>query len=102
MIDQAIAENRFGERICYSLAILFALAGVAVLGCGIWLGQGLLALAASIPGALLWPALREARRIREKNLAIRLLEVPLSKPHTADEAAKLVSEMFKTLFSDDK
>jgi hypothetical protein len=102
VIDQAIRENRTGEKICYGLVLLFALAGLAVLGYGVWQGQGLIALAGSLAGAVLWPALRQARRIRKENQLLRLLEVPLTNAKTANEAAKVLSDTFKKLFSDDK
>ncbi len=49
-------------------------------------------------GIWIWPALRHALKVRQENLAIRLLEIPLSNVKSADEAARLLQEFFKASF----
>jgi hypothetical protein len=47
---------------------------------------------------LFWPALREARQIHKENMAVRLLEVPLSMAGTAKAAAEALRDAFTTVF----
>jgi len=98
VIDQAIQENRPGEWLCYAFAVLFVLVGVGVLVGGAIAGQGIVSLAGSIASILFWPALREARQIRKENMAIRLLEVPLSMAGTAKAAAEALRDAFTSVF----
>jgi len=98
VIDQAIHENRAGEWLCYVFAVVFVVVGVAVIIWGAAAGQGIVALAGSIASVLFWPALREARQIRKENMAIRLLEVPLSMAGTGKAAAEALREAFTTVF----
>ncbi len=75
VIDQAIRENRGASILCYALVILFTVTGVAVLIGGALAREGLVSLAGSVASILFWPALNQARQIRELNLSIRLLEI---------------------------
>jgi hypothetical protein len=45
VIDEAIRENRFGERLLYGFAVVFVLAGVAALIVGMVQSDGVVALA---------------------------------------------------------
>ena len=96
IIDQAIAENRLGERLCYAFSVTFVLLGAFGLTFGMLKGEGTVALAGSIPEALFVPAFIFARRIRSENIAIRLLEVPLNRAETAQGAAEALGVFFKT------
>src|SRR5262249_49367864 len=98
VIDQAIRENRAREWLCYLFAIVFFVVGVAVILWGAIAGQGTVSVAGSIATILFWPALREARQIRKENMAIRLLEVPLSMAGTGKAAAEALREAFTTVF----
>jgi hypothetical protein len=98
VIDQAIYENRAGESLCYVFAIVFVLVGVVVIVWGAAVSQGLVSLAGSIASILFWPAMREARQIRKENMAIRMLEVPLSMAGTGKAAAEALREAFTTVF----
>ena len=49
-------------------------------------------------GALFWPAMSAARQMRRENLAIRLLEAPLSQAETAQAAADMLQKMFIEVF----
>jgi hypothetical protein len=84
--------------LCYGLILLFVAVGITVLIVGTVRGEGLVSLAGSITSGLFWPAFNQARRIREQNLLIRLLEVTLSKETTAEEAARALQDTFLTLF----
>jgi hypothetical protein len=98
LIDQAIAENRLGERLCYILVVVFVVIGIGVIIWGASAGQGVVSIAGSIASLLFWPAMREARQIRKENMAIRLLEDPLSRAETAEEAARALRDAFVAIF----
>ncbi len=98
MIDQAIKENRFGEWLCYSFASIFVLVGVTVIIAGAVQGEGFVSIAGSIASVLFWPAMLQARQIRKENMAIRLLEAPLSLAATAEAAADMLQKNFIAVF----
>jgi hypothetical protein len=102
VIDQAISENRFGEYLCYIFAVVFVLVGVGVVIWGAWIAQGTVSIAGSIAGILFWPAMQEAPQVRRENIAIRLLEAPLSLASTATAAAEALREAFITIFANPK
>ena len=97
VIDQAVAENRFGERLLYGMACAFAAVGLFVL---IWAAinrLSIVALAGSGASALFWPAVNSARKTRKESVAIRLLEVPLSRAETAAQAADMLKNVYDEL-----
>ena len=98
VIDQAIRENRWASFLCYALVILFAVTGLTVLIGGALAREGLVSLAGSVASTLFWPALSQARQIRELNLSIRLLEIPLSSTDNAKEAADALRVVFLQRF----
>lgn len=98
VIDQAIGDNKLNEYLLYGFASVLVLTGVAVLVVGAFRGEGLVALAGGISSALFIPAMNEARKIRRENIAIRLLERPLSMAETAHEAADALKEFFLDTF----
>jgi hypothetical protein len=98
VIDQAIAENRVPEYLLYVFAFLFVLTGEILIGAAIYNGTSLSAVAGVVLNGLAWPAYRATRAIRSENLMLRMLEVPLMKAQTADEAAKMLTGMFETQF----
>jgi hypothetical protein len=98
IIDQAINDNKWSEWLLYSFAILFVLAGILALIWGMIKGEGVVALAGAIAGVLFWPAMNQARQIRRENIAIRLLEGPLSMAATSEEAANALKEFFVNTF----
>jgi hypothetical protein len=100
VIDQAIRENRFSERLLYSLAASFAIIGVGILVFGAVKGQQLTVLAGSISAGLFWPAARLARQIRRENIAIRLLEAPLGMAETAQQAAETIQRLVENILRD--
>jgi hypothetical protein len=97
IIDQAIRENKFSERLLYTFAALFVLCGMFALTVGIIKSDASIALLGAVAG-LFFPAMRQAREIRRENIAIRLLELPASKAETAREAAETLREFFELTF----
>lgn len=98
IIDQAIRENRFGECLLYVFAALFVVCGVIVLLCAVWRKDTEQAIVGTVASALFFPAMHQARQIRKENLAIRLLEAPLSHAATAGESAVAIRKAFLEIF----
>ena len=48
------------------------------------------------------PAMTTANEIRKQNMAIRLLEIPLNKAETAEEAAALIQQFFQSTFHESR
>jgi hypothetical protein len=97
VIDQAIAENRFGERLLYGMAVAFAAIGLLVLVWAAVTREPVVAVAGSISSYLFWPAAKFARQTRKESIAIRLLEATLSRADTAAEAARMLGRLFDEL-----
>ena len=95
VIDQAIADNRFGEYLLYSFAIVFVTAGVVLIGVGIFRNNPYAMIGGPVESVLFVPAMRWGWKIRRANIAIRLLEAPLSRAKTADEAATAIRQFFE-------
>ncbi len=102
IIDQAIQENRGAAILCYVLVVVFVVAGLFALIWGAWHGEGAVALAGSLTGGLFWPALNQARLIREKNMAIRLLELTVTGARDARQTAIMLRDVYRDLFSREK
>src|SRR6185436_16838360 len=98
IIDQAIAENRWNERLCYLFAVIFVVSGTGTLIFGLMQADGIIALAGAVANLLYFPAMKQAREIRKENFAIRLLEVPLSASKTSKDAADALTEFFGKVF----
>lgn len=98
IIDEAISENRFGERLLYGFAIAFVSVGLSVLIWGAMTRAPMISLAGAISSGFFWPAMRSARQTRKESIAIRLLEAPLSRADTAREAAEMLHRLFDELF----
>jgi hypothetical protein len=98
VIDDAIKENRCAEFFCYGLIVIFVGVGLLVIGIGVYNGSGLVSIAGSVAAALFWPALKHAVAIRQTNMSVRLLEVPLEKASTAGEAAIAIKNAFVSKF----
>jgi len=102
VIDDAIRENSSATWLLYGFAIVFVLAGVVELAVGSIrqnpISQGLGVVAA----ALFYPAITATRRTRKENIAIRLLEVPLSQAATEQAAAKMLHLLVRDVLSDKK
>jgi hypothetical protein len=99
VIDQAIKENRFPEYLLYAFAALFVLTGETIIGFALLRGSGVTAVAGVALNGLAWPAYYATRQIRAENLMLRMLEVPLNKAKTSTEAAKVLTDTFRTHFN---
>ena len=102
VIDQAIRENRRPEWICYGIAITLVLGGLFTLIWGTVSGAAIATVVGAVATSLFYPALSAARQIREDNIAVRLLEIPLSEAKTAEDAARTLNEAFTKLFVERK
>jgi hypothetical protein len=100
VIDQAIAENKSGEWLIYGFATVFALVGLFLLIWAALKGEPIAALAGTLSGTLCWPAVRAVERIRSQNMAIRTLEISLSRADTGKEAAEMLLHLYGELFRD--
>jgi hypothetical protein len=99
VIDQAIKENRLGEYLCYGFASAFVLGGLLVLGWSVYSDQSaIVTIVGAVTSGLCWPGVANAIRIRRENIAIRLLETPLSTAGTATDAAAMLREAFLRVF----
>jgi hypothetical protein len=97
VINQAVRENRVSENLLYFIAIIVVLIGGFALTYGVLTRQNLAAVAGAVSSSLFVPAMVFAGRIRKENIALRLLEAPLSRADTAKEAAEALSEYFVRL-----
>lgn len=93
VIDEAIAEGRRWERLCYALVVFFILLGSVVLVVGVVRESGLVALAGSVFAGLFWPALRYADGVRRDLVRTRMYEMALAKAKTADEMLQMLREV---------
>jgi hypothetical protein len=100
VIDQAIADNRKQEWILYSFSITCVLTGLVLILWGLFHGDKIFAGLGTLSSALFWPAMRYARQIRRESIAIRLLEVPLSKAETETAACAMLERFFRDLMLD--
>ncbi|MGA2879515.1 MAG: hypothetical protein ABSG13_11230 [Bryobacteraceae bacterium] len=94
VITQAIEENRKPELLLYAFACIFVLTGETLIGWSIYAGLPLTAIVGVVLNGLAWPAYNATKQLRAENLMLRMLEIPLSKAKTADEAAKMLTESF--------
>ena len=99
VIDQAIEDNKFSEYLLYIFASAFVFRGMITLVVGMLRSDGLVALAGSVGSGLFFPAMSQARQIRRENIAIRLLESPLSMAGTSHESASALREFFVDTFT---
>lgn len=96
IINEAIRENRAWEWVCWALTICFPVVGMTALVVGVVRDNGLVAASGAVAGALFWPALRAAETIRRANIAIRLLEIPLTRAKTSTEVAHAIRDVFRS------
>jgi hypothetical protein len=102
IIDQAISENQINERLLYAFSSVFVMIGTLAICWGVVRNVGLATIGGMVSSTLFLPAMQMARRIREQNIALRLLEVPLDRSESAEEAARLLRDFFATAFNMDK
>jgi hypothetical protein len=100
VIDQAISENKTGERLLYGFAAAFVTVGLSVLIWAIADKEAIFAVVGVLTSSLFWPAMNSVRRTRKEGVAIRLLEAPLSRADTAREASEMLQHLFHEVFRD--
>jgi hypothetical protein len=94
IIDQAISDNRRGEYHCYRSATVFILIGVVVIVYGLVIGSWPQTAVGAVVSGMFLLEMRDALEIRRENIALRLMEVPLSKATTAKDAAEVIRDVF--------
>jgi len=100
VIDLAVRENRLATYLLYGFSVAFVLTGIAVIIWSMVQRQPIMAIAGVADGALFWPAVRFADKIRRSNIMLRTLEIPLSRSRTAEEAAEMLRRVFEAHFLD--
>jgi len=95
VIDQAVEENRVGERLLYGMACVFGATGVFLIAWAAIEKLPFVAVAGALSTSLLWPSISSARKTRKESVAIRLLEVPLSRADTSEEASAMLHRFFE-------
>jgi F0F1-type ATP synthase assembly protein I len=95
VINQAIEENKAGQRILYLAAFFCLVTGVVILIWQIHHQQPVMAILGFLLALLSLPLFTWIKSTKKQNLALRLVEVPLSRADTAKQAAELVSKLFK-------
>ena len=95
VIDSAISENRSAERILLGIAGLFLGLGTTVLIVGL-IRDSVVAYAGVVESVLFVPAVSLVLRIRKENIALRILEIPLRKARTAQEAERVLIDFFRS------
>src|SRR5882724_1488270 len=93
IIEKAIEENRGREKLLVGFAFVFVLLGEVVLAWGL-MNDSLIAYAGVGESVMFVPAIMLVRRINHENAAMRLLEIPLRKAKTAEEAARVLTRFF--------
>ena len=96
LIDLVIRENRLGEYLLYGIAFTCVAGGMFALIWGVVHGQNVSMIAGTVTSGLFLPAMGRASQTRRESVAIRLLEAPLSQAATADEAARMLAQFFKS------
>jgi hypothetical protein len=100
VIDDAIRENLTAAWILYIFAILFVMCGLSVLVIGVINKDAIPSTLGAFASTLFWPSMTAARRTRKENIAIRLLEAPLSRADTAKDAADMLHKLVNEIMTD--
>ena len=99
IIDQAIRKNLAAQYILYFFAFLLMFTSLSLL---VWAvvfsGEALSIIIGAVVGSFCVPAVKSANRIRDENIAIRLLEQPLTSANSADEAARVLKNIYSQSF----
>lgn len=96
VVDAAIRENRFGEFVLYGIAIACVVSGLALLAVATIRRDPITGVLGAVCTSLFWPAAKLARQIRKETLAVRLIEAPLLRAETANEAAQMLQHFFES------
>ena len=82
----------------YAFAVVFVSIGAFAICWSIVTSVGLATIGGAVSAILFIPAMQMARRIREQNIALRMLEVPLDRAQTVEEASQLLPDFFARAF----
>lgn len=99
VIDQAIQENRFGERLLYVFACGMFGVGIALIIHGMIVGSTTQTVVGAIGTSTFIPAVHVAQKLRQQNMSVRLLEAALMRADTAKDAAQAIRAAFTELFT---
>ncbi|WP_040551381.1 hypothetical protein [Rheinheimera nanhaiensis] len=102
VIDDAIRENNSAAWLLYGFAIVFVLVGLAILVIGLLNNNDTASILGTVASIMFWPAMSAARKTRRENIAIRLLEAPLSQSSTSIDAAAMLHHLVEKILNDDK
>ena len=94
IIDAALADNRWWERLCFGLVVLFVAVGLTTLGVGLVRESDTVVVTGGIVTALFVPAIGVARSLRERNMRIRMSEAAVSLAKTANEVRDILNDTF--------
>ena len=100
VIDDAIRENLTAAWMMYIFAILFVFVGLFVLVMGVINKDPLSSILGAVSSSLFYPSMTAARRTRKENIAIRLLEAPLSRADTAKDASEMLHKLVNNIMVD--
>jgi hypothetical protein len=99
IIDKAIEENRPSEAILYTFSAAFVVLGLFIFFVVTYQNNYITSLGGSISSVLFVPAVLLAERVRNRNMALRMLEIALLNARTADEAATALRQFFSNVFN---
>lgn len=102
VIDDAIRENNSAAWLLYGFAITFVMVGLFVLIVGIVQGNNITSILGAAASTMFWPSMSAARRTRKENIAIRLLEAPLSQSSSVEDAAGMLQQLVEKILHDGK
>ncbi len=97
VIDDAIRENNSAAWLLYSFAVVFVLVGLSVLVLGVINDNDAVSVLGTVASLMFWPSMSAARKTRKENIAIRLLEAPLSQSSTSEDAAAMLHHLFEKI-----
>lgn len=100
VIDDAIRENSTVTWLMYIFAISFVLVGLGVMVVGVINQNDISTFLGVAASSLCWPSMTATRRIRKENIAIRLLEAPLSRADTAKNASEMLHKLLNEIMVD--
>ena len=100
VIDDAIRETAGYDALCWWGLVVFGLTGVLTIFASVWQGNAGIGAVGTVPTVLCWPAIRYAIRIRQGNVALRMLELALDKAKSSEQALQAINQAFGFHFGD--
>lgn len=74
--------------------------GIIIIVVGLFRDSAIISLVGCLESSLFWPAMNAARRTRNENIAIRLLELPLSQAGTAKTTMEMLKDIYYFKFGE--